>query len=527
MEILPSWALEYIPLEPGQEIIGIRGAAGGRPFQVELTFQVKELDLPVPGAEVEFKLPDTHPPNVAIDPSAGKVTTDASGVARVTVIAGGTPGVVNVSARAQRDFEGDTPEGGCASAEECGGDTNCDDGACDVCVDEVCYQRQFQDSTSQVIVIRGGIPSHRGFQFVCEHPVLPAFSTRRAPENRNEQDIWVVPNEPGTDCFVQVADRVNGRVDTDTQVFFLSEAGTVDQASAIDEGGRAATHLRIGLPPPKDVEPFDYEVAAGYEGPYNPRDGVVRMVAVTRGEEDFLDVDGDKVWNEAVDLQHPWHQLSDPFIDYDDDGEFDDGAEEWRDGDDSGDFTFANDEWDADLEIWTSVSVLWVGDLFFPAQEDGPAIPCPGVTYSCVNDPSAPGTCRENDVDAVNRPPSIVGEGGAFLVHARFADINGNCLDGRQQGVISIAIDGEWNIGGAAEDERFRCFQDGLPIAGTTTWRIRTNLVDDGESFTDEVNDMTIEAEWERILGEDDGISCTIPVRVTVGNPPPPPQPGN
>ena len=528
MEILPSWALEYIPLDNGEEVIGIRGAAGGRPFQVELKFLVKELDLPVPGVEVEFSLGDTHPPNVAIDPAAGAARTDQNGVATVTLIAGGTPGVATVSATARRDFEGDTPEGGCASAEECGGDTRCEDGACDICRDQVCYQRQFQDSISQVITIRAGIPSHRGFHFVCENTRLAAFDRRR--EAPNGEDVWGgLVNKPGTDCFVQVADRVNGRVDTATQVFFLTEAGTVTQAAGINDDGRATTHLRLGRPPPQDVEPWDYEVQAGYPGPYNPRDGLVRLVAVTRGEEDFLDVDGDKVWNDAIDLQHPWHQLSDPFIDYDDDGEFDDGVEEWRDGDDSGDFTFANDDWDADLEVWTSVTVLWIGELAVPAplppEEEGRYL-----RFGCgENDDGCSPIQDENGrIDTI--PPIISRPGSGFYVWATFRDQNGNCL-GQGDSSAKIAIDGEWRIAGEPEDVNLfhRCFDDatGTVLGARLEWFVFNTMPDIDGLFVRAFDELTVELDYETAGGNNATLGIARHVITEIGDPPPPDDPGN
>ncbi len=538
MDIVPSWALEYIPLNAGDEIIGIRGAAGGRPFQVELKFQVKELDLPLPGVEVEFTLGDTHPPGLNIDPRDGVlVATSPDGIATVTLVAGGTPGVASVSARARRDFETETPEGGCQASAECGGDDDCDDDSCDVCVDQVCYERQFQDSTSQVVTIRAGIPSHRGLHFMCEHRVLPAFEGRRAPADEDEQDRWGLSNEAGTDCFVQIADRVNGRVDTGTQVFFLTEAGTVTQAAAADEDGRATTHLRIGLPPPLDVPPEPYEIEAGYPGPYNPRDGLVRLVVVSRGEEDFLDLNGNKVFDDD-DMQHPWHQLSDPFIDSDDDGEFDLGAEEWRDGDDNGQFTDPNFEWDADLEIWTSTTVLWVGDFasletFVPREDRVRSPACSTeVAFECL-DPEGE-TCQlnpsrppdPNDPNGNYNVPTITGPGGGFRVFFTYRDINGNCLGGRAVGSAEIAMDGDFIVGGnAAEvalDSVCNAGPNGQPLGGTVSWTVRSTVVENEEfpPFVRTVDELTIDGEYERTLGRDDSYNCTVNVQTVIGEPP-------
>lgn len=537
MEFVPSWRLEYIPLNPGDEIIGIRGAASGRPSQVELKFQVKELDLPVPGVEVKFSRGDTHPPGLNIDPRDDvAVTADRDGIATVTLIASGSPGVATVSARASRDFEADTPENGCQSSAECGADSDCTDDSCDVCVDQVCYERQFQDSTSQVITIRAGIPSHRGLQFACEHNVLPAFTGRRVAEDEDATRGWSLSNEPGTDCFVQVADRVNGRVDTGTQVFFLAEAGTVTQAATADEDGRAATHHRLGLPPPLDVDPEPYEVQAGYPGPFNPRDGLVRLVAVTRGEEDFLDLNGNKVFDED-DLQHPWHQLSDPYIDSNDDGVFNIGEEEYRDGDDDGEFTEPNFEWDADLEIWTTTTVLWVGDFsslerFVPPEERLRAPACSKeVRFDCL-DPEGE-TCLLNpsippdpaDPEGHYNAPTVTGVGGGFRVTVTLRDINGNCLFGRGEGTVSIGIAGEWNIGGNPEEVALEgCgTADGAVLGGSVSWIVRSSVPPGPEGmdpFVREADELTIDGAWARTAGRADAYHCAVNIGTIIGEPP-------
>ncbi len=511
-ERIPTWAINYLPLNPGEEVIGIQGSGGGRPDQVELKFQVTEFDQPLAGVEVRFELPEQRPPNVEVDPSSA--TTDENGIASVRLKAGGTPGVVSVRATATRLFERNTPEGGCAEAAECVGMDP-------VCRDEICYERQRSESRSQTVVIRGGIPSHRGMQLVCEYPVLPGFTRRVASDDRNVDDHWGIPSEPGTDCSVQLADRVNGMVDTQVQVFFLTEAGVIRQAAPVDEAGIATTHLRINEPHPFDTDPEPWEVELGFDGAYNPRDGLVRIVAVTRGEEDFVDVNGDKIFDDAEDFQHPWQQLSDPFIDANDNGEADLGTEEFRDGDNSGDFTFPNAEWDNDVEIWTSANVLWVGDLVGA---------CANFRFACAVDRDGqeiPGcqmqTLRDGTV-LTDVPPIINQPLGAFTATSWWRDDNGNCPAGRDVGSIQAAAAGSWVVGGLNPIEtRDLCFHGpgGQPYSPDVTWTFG-NRYEPTEDELLEEDELNFTYNHQAVLGRAVRGTCTFLVQTRLAALPPP-----
>ena len=192
----PTWSLQFVPGDTDDLVIGIRDSGGGRPDSVQLKFQVVDINGTadsgngLEGVTVQFELPEIHPSGVEIEPASA--VTDADGFATVTLLAGGTPGVVKVNATAS------VVEGESLSAK------------------------------SGTIIIRGGIPSGRGFQFLCEHPVIPAFTTR-TPAGEYLFGLGAVD---GTNCTVQLADRVNGVVDLSTQLFFLSEAGTIVQSAS-------------------------------------------------------------------------------------------------------------------------------------------------------------------------------------------------------------------------------------------------------------------------------------------------------
>ena len=394
----PNWGINYQRVADEEAEICIRGSGLGCPFSIKLDFLVTENGEPVGNVPVDFALPDRVPPNVDIEAIDARTRPD--GIASVRLVAGGTPGVVNVTARAH-------------------------------------YRDETEEDRSQVITIRAGIPSLRGMNFLCQYPIIPAFTSRISPVR------WLFGQGEGVNCTVQLGDRVNGRVDKSTQVFFLAEAGTVDQVATVPEDGSGlvGTTLFIGPPAPYDTQPLPYEAAAGYGTDYNPRDGLVRIVAVTRGEESFTDLDGDGIYADGLDLLEPSDDLPDPFIDINDDGTWqDDGEpcsdrddacarEEFRDADNDGFWTPANETWDADTEIWVSTTVLWVGRANAPEL----AVEC--VAGACNLNAPINGDCP------VGRAFYIDG-GGIVRVSARWADDNGNCVDAQDDAHVTVAAVG-------------------------------------------------------------------------------------
>lgn len=279
-------------------------------------------------------------------------------------------------------------------------------------------------------------PPARGLKVACDSPVMAALVDRQI-------DRWQLGARPGTTCRAWTPQP---QLREGTQVFFLTEAGTVDQVRMVDDQNEAKAHLRISLPPPRDVESDEYEATAGFwRDGFNPRDGLVRVVAVTRGEEDFTDTDGDGVYTVGIDVFEPEHDLPEPFIDHNDNGRWD-WEEEFRDANNDGLWTPANGAWDGVTEIWTSTTVLWVGARFhcdMPRWADHPDCGCEGVNprRDCSdnvgtrqrNEPAIRSACLEGcrqvggecagaDVEVIH------GETARIRISANFTDINGNCL---------------------------------------------------------------------------------------------------
>ncbi|MEE2786239.1 MAG: hypothetical protein VX589_02800 [Myxococcota bacterium] len=434
----PAWSISFVPPESDDDlIIGIRNSGFGRPDSVILRFRVQDLNqteenmgAPLRDLPVTFSLPENPPPDVAIEPREAR--TDANGVASVRIIAGGSPGVVSVTAKA--DLGDDDP----------------------------------LEARSATVVIRGGIPSSRGFQFQCGTRVISAFEDRAGPNSWR----FGLSDQDFSDCFAQLSDRVSGRVDLSTQVFYLTEAGSVDQSSSTDETGIAKTVLRVGPPAPFDTDPNPYELMIDNrfnETGFNPRDGLVTLVALTRGEEDFVDTNGNKIFDMAVDYQTPEMDLSEPFVDADDNGTWTVNnalVESFRDSFQPADQMWSgpNGVWDADTEIWSETRVLWVG----PYHEENSRIDVQcEPERGCFTEPRPGGFCEQ-------LPPAdfYLGPQGVVSIGARMNDVNGNCLDAYGAGSTVVTIEGnlEEVRGLTGRDFAGRCFvenrlkQPGAPV---------------------------------------------------------------
>ncbi|MDQ3264696.1 MAG: hypothetical protein M3Y59_13680 [Myxococcota bacterium] len=203
-------------------------------------------------------------------------------------------------------------------------------------------------------------------------------------------------------CIAHVADR-NGDGVPGAVVSFLTEAGHIGPSatSSADVVGNASTLYKTALPLPKDVapgnfvlnppaadsltmptllaplwmHPFDWNqnpvLDYGVPDPSmqeprridpirgtlnNPRDNLVTMIAITRGEEGFTDVNN----NGQFDTGEPFDDLTEPFVDSNDNGTKDDD-ELWVDTDGDGVWDGKNNAHDADTNIWVSERILWTG----------------------------------------------------------------------------------------------------------------------------------------------------------------------
>jgi len=509
------WSVKYVPPADAENLrIGIRNSGLGRRDNTELSFVVAELERPLPDVLVKFILDDITQPGVSISGGNASlfeadnevvVRTTGDGTVRVRLIAGGSPGLAAVRAVALRYDASDLR--GCAAT-----DYNCLFQAyCGRGLSRIDQASECEQDRSQVVTIEAGIPSGRNLHLVCETPILPAFTVR---ERVRGLDNWGLSNEDGGPCFIQVADRVSGRVKEGTGVFFLTEAGTMDEVGFTDEAGRAQSIMRIGRDAPRDVPAIEYEQMAGFpRNGHNPRDGLVRLVAFTRGEEAFFDANGDNVYNEADgDYQEPGQDLPEPFVDANDNGTWDDN-ERFQDSNNNGVWDDANGIWDASTDIWTSTAVLWVGDLFSCNDDTGAASSSPdcndaelipdGRKFPVVAFECGEG-CSTNQALNPLCPPAPFyldpGQGGSIELTAAFFDINGNCLNGRGQGKYEVRTGADLVAIGPPSLGPLRCFASfERPLSPLLAPTLVDTLPANPMGFT--VTPVEIQVSYERIGG--------------------------
>lgn len=231
------------------------------------------------------------------------------------------------------------------------------------------------------VSIGGGFPSARHFSMATSLVNLPGLN-------------WYGREATLT---VYVADRFgNYNVMPATTVSFYIEAGGVDASNVTDSVGMTTSIVRTQGPEPVDVAPAPWEQLDSYvaipngfteQVTYNFRDGWVRVMAVTRGEEKFIDLNG----NGLYDSPEPFDDLSEPFVDANNDGVYSSVTETFADSNNNGKydrgepFTDTNgngvrDEaefyidtnqngqhdapnalWDSDTNIWTSMDLVFSG----------------------------------------------------------------------------------------------------------------------------------------------------------------------
>jgi hypothetical protein len=120
-----------------------------------------------------------------------------------------------------------------------------------------------------------------------------------------------------SNVLVLAADRfTNATILAGTTVSFYTEAGAVGASTTLDATGAGTVVLRTQNPRPIDMPPT---VGLG-----DPADGLSRLLAVMRGEEAFIDVNGNGVYDPGIDIFNPaTMDLGEPFIDANDNGVYD------------------------------------------------------------------------------------------------------------------------------------------------------------------------------------------------------------
>lgn len=160
-------------------------------------------------------------------------------------------------------------------------------------------------------------------------------------------------NLPGLSCYGErgtitafVADKFGNPVPENTTVSFFTEAGAIITSGLTNAYGEATAEIQTQGPAPRDVKPSPF-----YENEWpetrperswdddlftpkvvrNPRDGELTIIVMTLGQEGFDDKNG----NGIHDTGESWTDLSEPFVDVNDNGKWD-AAEPYTDSDGDG-----------------------------------------------------------------------------------------------------------------------------------------------------------------------------------------------
>jgi hypothetical protein len=218
-------------------------------------------------------------------------------------------------------------------------------------------------STSTNVSIAGGAPSgaHLG--------VAPAF--------RNIAGLVT----QGIICQVAaiVGDRFGNPVPLDTAVSFLTNGGVVGPQGLTDDLGNAFSEIKTGPPTPRALPSPDLTIS-------DPRTGMVTLIAVTQGEETFIDSNGNGLFDgpQEFDPSDPELDTPEPFIDHvnlcnglpfpapcptvppptlSGDGQFDptNRFELFLDANSNGTWDEPNGVWDANKPIFATTTVLFTG----------------------------------------------------------------------------------------------------------------------------------------------------------------------
>jgi len=181
-------------------------------------------------------------------------------------------------------------------------------------------------------------------------------------------------------CTVALADRFNNVLGVPTLVQYFSEGGTAGPPAYTPEYdpssppsgqtglGLASSYVRTDGRLPVDVAPFGGEFSLEYTDDcgqivHNPRDGLVTMIAMANGEEGFVDLNGNGVYDQVLPnapFTEPFIDMGEPYVDANDNGQWDDG-EVFVDYNRNGIFDGPNGKWDSNTVIWTETRMLFTG----------------------------------------------------------------------------------------------------------------------------------------------------------------------
>jgi hypothetical protein len=292
-------------------------------------------------------------------------------------------------------------------------------------------------SASRAVAVRGARPSASGFNFHCDKGNLPVYTTTSFFQTAV--------------CTVRLSDRYGNRVGISTPVSFAAEAGSISASATTkafdfgnpadpDEGSVSVTFssdLGNGFSPadvaPLAAAPTQFPIPRFNVEPsstngqltFNPRDQLVTLIAMVRGEEAFVDTNHDGQFN-AGEL---FVDQGDPYIDANDNNQYD-GATEPRfcGGASCAAYNGPNGQWDSDRTIWVPTWVVFSGTPSAIVDPWVPASACVDYTDNNASNSTtattsarmidhwmntgALGTTYGATLNAALLPPSLTTSGG-------------------------------------------------------------------------------------------------------------------
>lgn len=250
----------------------------------------------------------------------------------------------------------------------------------------------------------GSVPNHKQFTFQCGSLAGDASGGVHAlgPWDNSRNMVAGVKVR----CYAHTGDR-NGDGVPGALVSFLTEAGTIGptDTTKTDVIGNANILYKTSLPFPRETDPVNWVWTpsndATHTGEYvaplwlhpfswtsrpivsygqapnlqeprrrdpirktttggnitnNIRDNLAALIAVTAGEEAFTDVNN----NGAYDSSEPFDDLTEPFVDTNDDGTWQ-SEERYIDTNGNGTWDGKNGQWDGSSFIWVQERIQWTG----------------------------------------------------------------------------------------------------------------------------------------------------------------------
>jgi hypothetical protein len=266
----------------------------------------------------------------------------------------------------------------------------------------------------------GALPNASHVSVDCTPKNVPAFL-----QNDCLYSYYSGPGSQVT-CTATLADVYGNTIAIPLNASFMTEAGKISAQATTDAAGVATAKLDVyGGTLPKDVgsgAPGDplyagepnlvFDDTCGTARVHNPRDGLVTVIAMVRGQQGFIDVNGNGVYDgpNSPNLQdpkyaayktagEPYVDQGEPFVDYNDNGVRDDD-EPYVDVNGNGHYDPPGTDgaYKNDTVIWAETRIVYTGEPNPNAFQFAPATP-----FALFADP--------NDGSTTDLRPVLVGDG--------------------------------------------------------------------------------------------------------------------